>query len=376
MANSKGTTNIRNSSCAGKQSLLPPKGPFRCTTPSNVDYGSSSIGSRAIPKTIGVHRHHQCTSSEIFLVEEQFPWLNDLLNEPETSVRRGTHRRSSSDSFAYLEASSSSSNISNTAEEDYKQRSLASASSWGSLDFDHSKDVHSSSFYTENSFGRQQNIGWESSLKSMPYLSRHPSPNDNILFESSGSSCTQAEPDAVPSSTTKKQYQDKSGQHDQEIDRSDCSYSKPSAPETDSKRARQKFAQRSRVRKLQYIAELERTVQALQAEGSEVLAQLDFMGQQNLILNMENKALKQRVDSLAQEQLVKYLEQGVLEKEIARLQATLHQQQHQNQRQHPPSIYHRCSRGGLHSQFASLSLKHEESNSARESVGGPLQTSI
>lgn len=238
MANSKGTTNIRNSSCSGKQSLLPPKGPFRSTTPSNADYGSSSIGSRAIPKTIGEHRHHQRTSSETFLVEEQFPWLNDLLNEPETPVRRGTHRRSSSDSFAYLEASSSS-NISNSAEEDYKQRSLASASSWGSLDFDRFKDVHSSSFYTENSFGRQQNIGWESSLKSMPYLSRHPSPHDNIFFESSGSLHALPEPDEVPSSTTKKQYQDKSGQHDQEIERSDCSYSKPFAPETDSKRARQ-----------------------------------------------------------------------------------------------------------------------------------------
>lgn len=44
----------------------------------------------------------------------------------------------------------------------------------------------------------------------------------------------------------------------------------------------------------------------LQAEGSEVSAELEFLNQQNLILSMENKALKQRLDSLAQEQLIKY----------------------------------------------------------------------
>lgn len=68
------------------------------------------------------------------------------------------------------------------------------------------------------------------------------------------------------------------------------------------------FAQRSRVRKLQYIAELERNVQALQANGSEVSAELEFLSQQNLILGMENKALKQRLESLSQEQLIKYRE--------------------------------------------------------------------
>lgn len=43
-----------------------------------------------------------------------------------------------------------------------------------------------------------------------------------------------------------------------------------------------------------------------QAEGSEVSAELEFLNQQNLILSMENKALKQRLESLAQEQVIKY----------------------------------------------------------------------
>lgn len=42
-----------------------------------------------------------------------------------------------------------------------------------------------------------------------------------------------------------------------------------------------------------------------QAEGTEVSAELEFLNQQNLILSMENKALKQRLESLAQEQLIK-----------------------------------------------------------------------
>ncbi|RWW21245.1 hypothetical protein GW17_00014605 [Ensete ventricosum] len=41
------------------------------------------------------------------------------------------------------------------------------------------------------------------------------------------------------------------------------------------------------------------------AEGSGISAELEFLDRQNLILNLENKALKQRLDSLSQEQLFK-----------------------------------------------------------------------
>ncbi|GFY93643.1 Basic-leucine zipper (bZIP) transcription factor family protein [Actinidia rufa] len=107
------------------------------------------------------------------------------------------------------------------------------------------------------------------------------------------------------------------------------------------------FAQRSRVRKLQYIAELERNVQALQAKGSEVSAELEFVNQQNLILNMENKALKQRLESLAQEQLIKYMEHEVLEREIGRLRALY--QQHQQQPPPPTSTHRRANSRDLNS---------------------------
>lgn len=44
----------------------------------------------------------------------------------------------------------------------------------------------------------------------------------------------------------------------------------------------------------------------LQAEGYEVSAELEFLDQQNLILGMENMALKQRLESLSQERFIKH----------------------------------------------------------------------
>ncbi|XP_043713611.1 uncharacterized protein At4g06598-like [Telopea speciosissima] len=366
MANSKGSSNIRNFPYSGKQSLLPPKSPFPSIPSSYGDYGTSSaIGSKGIPKPREGHRHHQRTSSESFLIEEQPSWLDDLLNEPETPVRRG-HRRSSSDSLA------NASNMEYVAQEDKLKN--ASGPTWGSLEFDPYQDARHASFYTEpNSFGRQQNRSWDSLLNSVNYQSGQQSSWDNIVRQSSGPLLVPQEPDGVSSTATDRQELEESGSNNPRgsSDKRDYSYAKPSASETDPKRAKQQFAQRSRVRKLQYIAELERNVQALQAEGSEVSAELEFLDQQNLILSMENKALKQRLETLAQEQLIKYLEQEMLEREIARLRALYQQQQQQ-----PPqaaSAHRRASSRDLDSQLASLSLKHKEAGSGHEPVTGPLR---
>jgi len=156
------------------------------------------------------------------------------------------------------------------------------------------------------------------------------------------------------------------------LEKKDASGAKYTQPETDPKRVKQQFAQRSRVRKLQYIAELERSVQTLQAEGLEVSAELDFVDQQNLMLSLENKALKQRLDSLTQEQLIKHLQQEMLEREITRLRL-LFQQQPQLPLQ-PPSLHGHSSSSSsirdLDSQFANISLKHKVVNSGRDPTTG------
>ncbi|CAK8564678.1 unnamed protein product [Lathyrus sativus] len=137
-----------------------------------------------------------------------------------------------------------------------------------------------------------------------------------------------------------------------------------------SKRVRRHSAQQYRARKVQYIGELERSVQSLQAEGYEVSAELEFLDQQNLILGMENRALKQRLDSLSQEHFIKCLEQEVLEKEISRLRNLYQQQQQhrQQQQQQKHNGRNRSKRQDIDSSIAKLSLKNKGTESSQKAI--------
>lgn len=360
----------------GKQSFLPPKSPYpSIAAPVHADYGSA--GSRRAPKLREASRSHQRTSSESFLIEEQPSWLDDLLNEPETPVpvRRGAHRRSSSDSFAYLDGSYACLNMDNLAQQECRGRTITSMSSWGSHEFDQPIDNQhhylEGNLFSRNLFDKQQNRVWESALNVGNYSNSIPTAKEKNIHPGS-SGVTSKEPEAVASHTVEKLEQEESSKDSKNVlEKKDASQVKHSQSEFDAKRVKQQFAQRSRVRKLQYIAELERNVQALQAEHMEVSAELEFLDQQNLILNLENKALKQRLDSLAQEHLVKCLQQDVLEREIARLRSLFQQQQQQKKlpREITPS-HSRSNSRDLDSQFANLSIKHTEGNSGRDPVTG------
>lgn len=359
----------------GKHALLPPKSPFPSVSQAYADYLSiPGVGSKAVNKSREGSTHHQRTSSESHVIEEQPSWLDDLLNEPETPVRRGGHRRSSSDSFAYIDTANMS-NITYADQDEYKYKNLISTPSWSSQDFDRNKDAYHIPMYAEMNLAKQKNRSWDSFSNGVTSLGGVPSGKDHVAFQSSGSltPCTPHEADGLPPTVNEKSESIKSGLQDarSSFERKDGSHAKSSASETDTKRAKQQFAQRSRVRKLQYIAELERNVQALQAEGSEISAELEFLNQQNLILSMENKALKQRLESLAQEQLIKYLEQEVLEREIGRLRG-LYQQQLQPQQQ-PSSSHRRTNSRDLESQFANLALKHKDTNSGHDPATGALR---
>lgn len=90
--------------------------------------------------------------------------------------------------------------------------------------------------------------------------------------------------------------------------------------------ANRQSAQRSRVRKLQYISELERSVTSLQTEVSALSPRVAFLDHQRLILNVDNSALKQRIAALAQDKLFKDAHQEALKKEIERLRRVYHDQ--------------------------------------------------
>ncbi|KAK7246886.1 hypothetical protein RIF29_41756 [Crotalaria pallida] len=372
MANSKGSPGIRNLMYSGKQALLPPKIPFPNVYQAYADYvPNPAIGPKVVQKPREGNTHHHRTSSESHVMEEQPSWLDDLLNEPETPVRRVGHRRSSSDSFTHFDTANVS-NIGHADQSEYKFRNMVSIPSLTSQDFDHNKDAHHIPMHAEINSTKLKNRAWDSCLNAVTHPIGFPSSKDNVAFQSSGLSSPQHEADGVPFTANVKHNSVESGVQDAKSspERNDGSNAKSSASESDTKRAKQQFAQRSRVRKLQYIAELERNVCGLQAEGSEVSAELEFLNQQNLILSMENKALKHRLESLAQEQLIKYLEQEVLEREIGRLRA-LYQQQQQPPPQ-KPSTGHRRS-NSLESQFANLSLKHKDANPGRDPVTGALR---
>ncbi|XP_039014909.1 uncharacterized protein At4g06598-like [Hibiscus syriacus] len=373
MANSKGSTNIRNLMFAGKHPLLPPKCPFPTVSSAYNDNAPNNvIGSKVVQKPREGSTYHQRTSSESFLIEEQPSWLDDLLNEPETPVRRGGHRRSSSDSYAYIDVSNAPS-LDYAAQDDYGYKNMNSGLSWASQDFDHQhrKDSLRNSFYADVNLVKQNNRAWDSSLNAVSHPSGLPSLRGNTFVQGLGS-CAPRELEGAPTTGNGKQDSAKSVPLDAKAssEKKDNCHAKSSASYSDTKRAKQQFAQRSRVRKLQYIAELERNVQALQAEGSEVSAELEFVNQQNLILSMENKALSQRLESLSQEHAIKYLEQEVLERELGRLRGLYQQQQ---QLKHPSSSHRRSSSRDIDSQFANLSLKEKDTSSSHGTVTGPLR---
>ncbi|PSS05843.1 Basic leucine zipper like [Actinidia chinensis var. chinensis] len=90
--------------------------------------------------------------------------------------------------------------------------------------------------------------------------------------------------------------------------------------------ANRQSAQRSRVRKLQYISELERSVTTLQTEVSALSPRVAFLDHQRLILNVDNSTLKQRIAALVQDNIFKDAHQEALKKEIERLRQVYQEQ--------------------------------------------------
>ncbi|XP_052138423.1 uncharacterized protein At4g06598-like [Oryza glaberrima] len=361
-----------------KQALLPPRSPFPAAVgaaPSPSPH--AELGPIARPRD-APHRHgHQRTSSESVLIDEQPSWLEDLLDEPEAAARphgRPGHRRSSSDSFTLFDggASAAAAGMYDNVFDGMRGRGGGGqqVGSWGGVpEF----------FPEQSSFGRPQGQGgrpWDSRLMlrqggggggGMPVPMRemnggHHGPPNAFGDHGHGS---------LPNGVDRKGPGDSA--HDQRMgaERKEGAHLRHSQSEADTKRAKQQYAQRSRVRKLQYIAELERRVQALQTEGVEVSAEMDFLGQQNIMLDLENKALKQRLESLSQEHLIKRFQQEMFEREIGRLRSLFQQQQ---QQQHIPQqqgpTHSRSNSRDLDSQFANMSLKHGDPNSGRDAVPG------
>lgn len=88
---------------------------------------------------------------------------------------------------------------------------------------------------------------------------------------------------------------------------------------TEKKALKRHSGQRSRVRKLQYIAELERTVDVLQNLESGLSVRVAALLEQHVSLSMENSKLKQQMARLQQEKLMMDREYLSLKKQLERL---------------------------------------------------------
>ncbi|CAI9759838.1 unnamed protein product [Fraxinus pennsylvanica] len=96
-----------------------------------------------------------------------------------------------------------------------------------------------------------------------------------------------------------------------------------SGTNTEPKLMKRHPGQRSRVRKLQYIAELERTVDILQNLESDLAVRVTSLYQQQLALSMENSTLKQKMVRLQRERFNAEGEYHSLKKEYERLKMFL-----------------------------------------------------
>ncbi|KAF7822938.1 basic leucine zipper 61-like [Senna tora] len=286
---------------------LPPKIPN--LTPNWPDFPSH----QKIPSLASLSPNNVATTNT---THQNPSWVDEFLDF--SSTRRGAHRRSMSDSIAFLEAPMLEDCRGNSA--------MIPPRSGGDNEFDRFDDEQFMSMFTDDISGAPMPPTMSSSNPSSP--SDHNSIND--------------EKDLVPKKKEKEHEEQQLMQLKNEIDEveSQCDQ-ETQAPNntnttssdkiTDPKRvkrilANRQSAQRSRVRKLQYISELERSVTSLQAEVSVLSPRVAFLDHQRLLLNVDNSALKQRIAALAQDKIFKDAHQEALKREIERLRQVYHHQ--------------------------------------------------
>ncbi|KAK9688826.1 hypothetical protein RND81_09G013700 [Saponaria officinalis] len=281
-------------------------------------------------------------------------WVDEFLDF--TSVRRGTHRRSMSDSIAFLEAPLV----------EHCRNSLhggGGGSGGGGGGFDRLDDEQLMSMFSDDFSGGMKGVGPPSSPSDQnsnndDNNNNNDNDNDNhnhngnYKVNGNGDGESQQKLECFPKSEpgeVESACDNNAG--DNNINTNNNNNNSVCAPSSenaalnhsdsdplnlDPKRikrilANRQSAQRSRVRKLQYISELERSVTSLQTEVSALSPRVAYLDHQRLILNVDNSALKQRIAALAQDKIFKDAHQEALKKEIERLRQIYHHQQQQQQ---------------------------------------------
>lgn len=193
----------------------------------------------------------QKSISGSFVLEEHPAWVDDLLGDWEPGLKLKSHRRSASDSGTILDG-------------------LAELPSLNTDDKNGCSSLESACIYGPNSPRRKEKVSiQETAIVSA--LSEYAShgPVQCLDFPQIDS------------------VQDATGDVNME-----------------AKPFKRHSAQRSRVRKLQYIAELERTVEKFQNIVSELAIRVESLVKQHVYLSVENKQLKHKLTRLQHEKFI------------------------------------------------------------------------
>uniref|UniRef100_A0A803NUH8 Uncharacterized protein n=1 Tax=Cannabis sativa TaxID=3483 RepID=A0A803NUH8_CANSA len=232
-------------------------------------------------------RNHNSFSNHPF-VEDHPAWLDDLLNDPDSNSKGGSLRRSVSDSVTLLDSVADSFSI------------LAP----------HYDDG--------NSVGNPTNGGLESASSmygpNSPRLRSSSSFSENAIVSALSEYVSHDSREYIDSGVCVPGARSSSNLFDMNTDGS---------LNVDAKTAKRHPGQRSRIRKLQYIAELERTVDVLQTLESDLAVRVSSLLQQRVALSMENNKLKQQLARVRKEKLIVDGEYQVLKKEAKRLKSGL-----------------------------------------------------
>lgn len=258
----------------------------------------------------------ETTATTITAVSYHNPsWVDEFLDF--SSVKRGSHRRSISDSIAFLEA---------PMVEECRIRLSSSGTRTTGAEFERFDDEQLMSMFNDdvnanNSVDCNSNPSSPSDHNSINHEEKKL--NGSIDEQQEQQQQLKTEPEEVESSCKSDNEQIPADQH--------VNADNSSEKIVDPKRikrilANRQSAQRSRVRKLQYISELERSVTILQAEVSVLSPRVAFLDHQRLVLNVDNSVLKQRIAVLAQDKIFKDAHQEALKREIERLREIYYQQ--------------------------------------------------
>ncbi|KAG2332266.1 hypothetical protein Bca4012_018161 [Brassica carinata] len=238
-------------------------------------------------------------------------WVDEFLDF--SACRRGNHRRSISDSIAFLEAPIVPSHM---EEHNFDKFDDEQFMSMFTDDDDDSRNNHSHN---------NKNVGPKCSSSNTFTPADHKScnddkekPSDRNMYDNNNNSNDEVR------GQCKTEPEDGTASSNNSGDSSSNRILDPKRVKRIL--ANRQSAQRSRVRKLQYISELERSVTTLQSEVSVLSPRVAFLDHQRLILNVDNSALKQRIAALAQDKIFKDAHQESLKREIERLRQVYQQQ--------------------------------------------------